>query len=84
MLYLDVVYIEPRTSSESSAPQLVELLQGFDPVLQRLVEKAGPAALQARQNLDREESAWWVNGKLALLGDAAHPFTSREYLPPYS
>lgn len=41
--------------------------------------KVDPAELKVWQLLDMKNLDTWVNQKLALVGDAAHPFTPRTY-----
>jgi 2-polyprenyl-6-methoxyphenol hydroxylase-like FAD-dependent oxidoreductase len=43
-----------------------------------MIEMADPAELKVWQLLDMGKLPTWTNGRLALLGDAAHPFTPRE------
>jgi 2-polyprenyl-6-methoxyphenol hydroxylase-like FAD-dependent oxidoreductase len=56
----------------------LKVFQHFDPALLALFRKADPASLKVWKLLDMEILPSWVKGKLALLGDAAHPFLPRE------
>ncbi|RSL76095.1 hypothetical protein CEP51_010280 [Fusarium floridanum] len=58
-----------------SLEQVLEVFKSFDPVLLRLIRKLDPKELKVWQLLDMEKPPTWVNERLALLGDAAHPFT---------
>jgi 2-polyprenyl-6-methoxyphenol hydroxylase-like FAD-dependent oxidoreductase len=59
-----------------SIEQCLEVFQGFDPALKRLIAKIDTPIL-VWQLLDMEPLESWTAGKLGLLGDAAHPFTPR-------
>jgi len=63
-----------------SLEQVLKVYQDFDPALKRLISKVDEAELNVWQLLDMEKLPSWTKGKLALLGDAAHPFTPRECL----
>jgi 2-polyprenyl-6-methoxyphenol hydroxylase-like FAD-dependent oxidoreductase len=56
----------------------------FDPAFKQLISKLDPTDLKVWQLLDMDKLPTWTNGKLALLGDAAHPFTPRKTLIPQS
>ncbi|RSL65425.1 hypothetical protein CEP54_004220 [Fusarium duplospermum] len=58
-----------------SLEQVLEVFKCFDPILLRLFRKMDPKELKVWQLLDMEKPPTWVNERLALLGDAAHPFT---------
>ncbi|KAJ4170288.1 hypothetical protein NW754_006428 [Fusarium falciforme] len=58
-----------------SLEQVLEVFKSFDPVLLRLFRKMDPKELKVWQLLDMEKPPAWVNERMALLGDAAHPFT---------
>jgi 2-polyprenyl-6-methoxyphenol hydroxylase-like FAD-dependent oxidoreductase len=58
-----------------SLEQVLEVFKSFDPVLLRLFRKVDPKGLKVWQLLDMEKPPAWVNERMALLGDAAHPFT---------
>ncbi|KAJ5137087.1 hypothetical protein N7448_005641 [Penicillium atrosanguineum] len=53
---------------------LLEVFKDFSPQVKKLLEKADPATLKLWPLLDMETLPEWVHGKLAVLGDAAHPF----------
>lgn len=62
--------------------QILKVYQNFDPALLDLFRKADPTSLKVWKLLDMEILPTWVKGKLALLGDAAHPFLPRERFSP--
>lgn len=59
---------------EVSKEKLVEVFQGFSPQVIKLLEKADPRTIKVWPLLDMETLPTWVEDKLAILGDAAHPF----------
>ncbi|OHW92982.1 FAD binding domain-containing protein [Colletotrichum incanum] len=85
---LNFVCIHPDTESHATATdewnkkgsieQLLKVYQEFDPALLQLIKKVHPDEVNVWQLLDMEAMPTWVNGKLALLGDAAHPFTPHQ------
>lgn len=64
-----------KESWSSSAPRadLAREFEGWDPVLGKLIECMGPTPAKCRLN-DRELLSQWcfMDGKIVLLGDAAH------------
>lgn len=80
---LNFVCIHPEAESQGgstewnkqgSLDQLLKVYQDFDPKLLALFKKADPESLKVWKLLDMEVLPTWVKGKLAILGDAAHPF----------
>jgi 2-polyprenyl-6-methoxyphenol hydroxylase-like FAD-dependent oxidoreductase len=57
---------------------LLKVYQNFDPKLLTLFQKADPSSLKTWKLMDMEVLPTWVRGRLALLGDAAHPFLPRK------
>lgn len=55
------------------------MYRDFDDALKALLSKAQPSSLKVWKLLDMEQLPTWVEGKLALLGDAAHPFLPRKF-----
>jgi 2-polyprenyl-6-methoxyphenol hydroxylase-like FAD-dependent oxidoreductase len=53
---------------------LLEVFKDFNPQVKKLLEKADPATLKLWPLLDMDTLPHWVNGKMAVLGDAVHPF----------
>ncbi|KAF4464663.1 fad binding domain [Fusarium albosuccineum] len=86
---LNFVCIHPESQSHTTASdewnktgsvdQLLKVFKDFDPILLRLFKKMNPKELKVWQLLDMDKPQSWVNDKLALLGDAAHPFTPCKY-----
>lgn len=58
---------------------LLDVYKDFGPVVRSLLEMVSSSGLKAWTLLDMERIPCWVKGRLALLGDAAHPFLPREY-----
>lgn len=58
--------------------QVLKVYRDFDPALKQLISKVDPAELKVWQLLDMGQLPTWIQGKVALLGDAAHPFTPRK------
>ncbi|KAH0345428.1 FAD/NAD(P)-binding domain-containing protein, partial [Aureobasidium melanogenum] len=80
---LNFVCIHP--SEKTSAPAddwntggsrtaLLDVYANFDESARALLSKSDAASLKVWQLLDMEALPTWVNNRLALLGDAAHPF----------
>ncbi|KAF8536506.1 hypothetical protein BDD12DRAFT_748285 [Trichophaea hybrida] len=53
---------------------LLETFKDFDPAVVALLNKADPQKLRLWRLMDLLALETWVNGRVALLGDAAHPF----------
>ncbi|KAJ5095064.1 hypothetical protein N7532_007355 [Penicillium argentinense] len=53
---------------------LLQVYKEFNPQVRRLLEKADPATLKLWPLLDMQTLPSWVEGRLAVLGDAVHPF----------
>lgn len=89
---LNFVCIHSTSSSEvkAGAPEssdwqntghmdkLLEIYQDFDPAIVKLLSMADPDTLKVWELLDMEQLPTWTNGRLACIGDAAHPFTPRK------
>lgn len=84
---LNFVCIHPEAEFEAgsdgwnkraSLGQMLKIYVGFDPAMVALISKADEESLKAWTLLDMEVMSTWVKGKLALLGDAAHPFTPHQ------
>ncbi|KAI1368724.1 hypothetical protein F5Y08DRAFT_335290 [Xylaria arbuscula] len=65
-------------SKQGSVEQVLKVFRDFDPVLKRLISKVDESELKVWQLLDMEKLPSWTKGRLALLGDAAHPFTPHQ------
>ncbi|KAJ6029972.1 uncharacterized protein N7446_000965 [Penicillium canescens] len=53
---------------------LLDVYKHFNPQVRKLLAKADPQSLKLWPLLDMETLPTWVEGRLAILGDAAHPF----------
>ena len=80
---LNFVCIHPEAESEAeddtwntrgNYEKMLQVYESFDPALLALLKKADIDGLKVWKLLDMEVLPSWVNEKLALLGDAAHPF----------
>ena len=79
---LNFVNIHPESESEASGDwntqghldKMLEVYKDFDPAVLALLEKADPESLKVWKLLDMPVLPTWINERLALLGDAAHPF----------
>ncbi|KAL9091419.1 MAG: hypothetical protein Q9165_004805 [Trypethelium subeluteriae] len=54
--------------------KMLEVYQNFDKPVLALLAKADPGSLKLWKLLDMGQLPTWTSNKLALLGDAAHPF----------
>jgi 2-polyprenyl-6-methoxyphenol hydroxylase-like FAD-dependent oxidoreductase len=54
--------------------KMLEVYKDFDPAVLALLKKADAETLKVWKLLDMDILPTWVNERLALLGDAAHPF----------
>jgi len=79
---LNFVCIHPDTESDAgsdtwngsgSREKLLKVYENFDPSLLALLRKADDE-LKVWKLMDMETLPTWVSDRLALLGDAAHPF----------
>lgn len=81
---LNFVVIHPENKSEVDADgswdqqgnleKMLEIFDGFDPTILRLLSKADPQSVKVWKLLDMDIVPQWHHHRLALLGDAAHPF----------
>ncbi|KAL2847477.1 hypothetical protein BJY01DRAFT_234284 [Aspergillus pseudoustus] len=58
----------------ASKESLLEVYKDFSPQVVKLLSKADPATLKVWPLLDTEDLPTWTEDRLAVLGDAAHPF----------
>jgi 2-polyprenyl-6-methoxyphenol hydroxylase-like FAD-dependent oxidoreductase len=58
---------------------MMEVYKDFHPSLLALLNKADADSLKVWELLDMDVLPTWVEGRLALLGDAAHPFLPRTW-----
>lgn len=59
------------------------MYRDFDPAILALIKNVDHDAVKVWRLMDMEKLPTWVSGKLALLGDAAHPFTPRTFTAVY-
>ena len=79
---LNFVCIHPESESEggddwttdANKNALLKVYKDFDPACISLIGKADPSSLKTWKLLDMDVLPTWTNDRLALLGDAAHPF----------
>ncbi|KAL9624332.1 MAG: hypothetical protein Q9160_001579 [Pyrenula sp. 1 TL-2023] len=79
---LNFVCIHPETESEATedwgqtgkVESLIKVFSGSEPAVKRLLGKANPKTLKVWKLLDMEGLEDWTHERLALIGDAAHPF----------
>ncbi|KAL1897604.1 hypothetical protein Sste5346_003910 [Sporothrix stenoceras] len=82
---LNFVCVHPREETEAESKQdnwnsgtnkakLLEVYCDLDPALRALLDKVDSSSIRVWELLDMDKLPTWVNGRLALLGDAAHPF----------
>ena len=57
---------------------MIEVYKQFGSGVAGILEKVDPDSLKVWKLLDMDQLPSWVNDKLALLGDAAHPFLPRK------
>ncbi|KAK8139745.1 salicylate hydroxylase [Apiospora sp. TS-2023a] len=65
-------------NKQGSLEQVLKVYHDFDPALKQLISKAAPEELKVWQLLDMDKLPTWVRGNVALIGDAAHPFTPHQ------
>ncbi|KEZ43308.1 hypothetical protein SAPIO_CDS4752 [Scedosporium apiospermum] len=87
---LNFVCIHPREESQSAEiaegewnlsvrkDRLLEVYKDFHPSIVALLNKADADSLKVWELLDMDALPTWVEDRLALLGDAAHPFLPRK------
>ncbi|EEU34458.1 uncharacterized protein NECHADRAFT_44489 [Fusarium vanettenii 77-13-4] len=61
-------------STDANKSILLKVYENFDPALVNLLGKADASSLKVWELLDMEVLPSWTKDRLALLGDAAHPF----------
>ncbi|KAE8311999.1 hypothetical protein BDV41DRAFT_540085 [Aspergillus transmontanensis] len=81
---LNFVVIHPEAESADQAAdgwdqsgnldKMLQIFSSFDPTILKLLAKADPESVKVWKLLDMESIPRWHFGRLALLGDAAHPF----------
>lgn len=64
-------------SQEGSKASLLDMYKDFGADVLELLSLVDPKELKLWTLLDMAQLPSWVKGKMALLGDAAHPFLPR-------
>lgn len=59
---------------EASKEKLLEVFGAFGPQVKEMLDLVDSSTLKVWSLLDMERIPRWYKGRLALLGDAAHPF----------
>lgn len=59
---------------QGNLEKMLQIFDGFDPTILRLLGKAEPQSVKVWKLLDMDIVPQWHHHRLALLGDAAHPF----------
>lgn len=80
--HLNFVCIHPEAESEATedwgqtgnVDTMVKVFDSFEPAMKRLLGKANPETLKVWKLLDMKRLEHWTTERLALIGDAAHPF----------
>ncbi|RMJ27116.1 FAD binding domain-containing protein [Aspergillus sp. HF37] len=81
---LNFVLIHPESESatqtgdtwgqQGNLDKMLRIFDGFNPAILRLVGRADPQSIRVWKLLDMDVIPHWHHHRLALLGDAAHPF----------
>ncbi|KAH9868343.1 hypothetical protein J1614_007415 [Plenodomus biglobosus] len=61
--------------NEGNLGKMLEVYKEFEPAVVKLLSMADEETLKVWELLDMEILPSWTEGKLVLIGDAAHPFT---------
>lgn len=65
--------------SSANLNKMLEVYKGWNPAVLKILSMADEETLKVWDLLDMDQLPTWTDGQLALIGDAAHPFTPREY-----
>jgi 2-polyprenyl-6-methoxyphenol hydroxylase-like FAD-dependent oxidoreductase len=63
------------TAAADEKPKLLQRFGGWHHDVQRTLEATSPERIRRRDTLDRAPVKRWGEGRITLLGDAAHPMT---------
>lgn len=64
--------------NQGNINKMLEVFREFEPAVIKLLSMADEETLKVWELLDMEQMPSWTEGKLVLIGDAAHPFTPRK------
>lgn len=64
--------------NQGNTRNMLEVFKDFEPAMIKLLSMADEETLKVWELLDMEQMPSWTEGKLVLIGDAAHPFTPRK------
>ncbi|KAF1971864.1 FAD binding domain-containing protein [Bimuria novae-zelandiae CBS 107.79] len=64
--------------SSGNLEKMLEVYKGWHPAILRLLGMADNETLKVWDLLDMDQLPTWTDGRLALIGDAAHPFTPHQ------
>lgn len=69
-----VLTLRAGWNSSGNKEKLLRSFEGFAPQVLRMLEKAPEDHVAVWDLVDMDVLPTWINGRVALLGDAAHPF----------
>ncbi|KAL1608342.1 hypothetical protein SLS60_003283 [Paraconiothyrium brasiliense] len=64
--------------SSANLGKMLEVYKGWDPAVLKILGMADEDTLKVWDLLDMDQLPTWTDGQLALIGDAAHPFTPHQ------
>ncbi|KNG47470.1 FAD/NAD(P)-binding domain-containing protein [Stemphylium lycopersici] len=64
--------------NQGNIGKMLEIYKDFEPAILKLLSMADEETLKVWELLDMEQLPTWTHEKLALIGDAAHPFTPHQ------
>ncbi|KAF2025607.1 FAD/NAD(P)-binding domain-containing protein [Setomelanomma holmii] len=64
--------------NQGNIGKMLEVYKDFEPAVLKLLGMADEETLKVWELLDMEQLPTWTEGKLVLIGDAAHPFTPHQ------
>jgi 2-polyprenyl-6-methoxyphenol hydroxylase-like FAD-dependent oxidoreductase len=65
--------------AKGSKEVMAKIYEKFEPAIRGMLEHADPEKIKLYPLMDMEPLPSWTTGRLALLGDAAHPFLPRKW-----
>ncbi|KAB2575981.1 Monooxygenase FAD-binding protein [Lasiodiplodia theobromae] len=70
----EVGEIQPGWNQSGNKDKLLSSFASFAPSVKKMLEKVPDGTVAVWDLLDMEVLPTWINGRVALIGDAAHPF----------